>query len=364
MQPIDNSKLNNLGRVHGSTRNVGGVFVHGIDGLQKSFEAYKGEHLTYIQSRLLQHVKPKDLEKLEQAKDIEEFFATVLTDESALSQEAKAYLKELRRRRRRRPGERDRSFLNLTEALALMAAELEEELARSELEAMPLERPDTPIPLSKPIHLVPREPRRDELVRQEREEFGRELTAEEELAHKLIAYSPNPEASLRVVKETSVFGLRPLYRLYTFGLRIIVLEESRSYHDVRLGGELLFPLGSRAAGTELTKAEGIYLQRFKVIVLRENQLGRKYKSVLQHELAHAWENTYNVKRRRDRLGISVELWNRFAKTRQGFISNYASTSPAEYFAESVEAFFRPILRKRLQEIDPEMFHWLGQNLHL
>ncbi len=81
---------------------------------------------------------------------------------------------------------------------------------------------------------------------------------------------------------------------------------------------------------------------------------RTGRSTVRHELAHAYEHFWSDKRQR-RQPLSVELWYRFEKTRKGFITAYASTQPAEDFAESVEAFFAPNLREQLRLADPDMF---------
>jgi Mlc titration factor MtfA (ptsG expression regulator) len=87
---------------------------------------------------------------------------------------------------------------------------------------------------------------------------------------------------------------------------------------------------------------------------------------VRHEFAHAYEDCWSQKRQR-RNPLSVELWYRFEQTRRGFVTAYASTQPAEYFAESVEAFFAPNLREQLRQVDPEMFAYLtellGDGLH-
>ena len=49
--------------------------------------------------------------------------------------------------------------------------------------------------------------------------------------------------------------------------------------------------------------------------------------------------------------------------RKGLITDYAGTSPAEYFAECVEGYFFPNGRKWLAKNDPQMHEFLG-NLFL
>ena len=99
-----------------------------------------------------------------------------------------------------------------------------------------------------------------------------------------------------------------------------------------------------------------------MICLGEEQLDesqRTGRSTVRHEFAHAYEHVWSDKRQR-RHPLSVELWYRFEKTRKGFITAYASTQPAEYFAESVEAFFAPGLRDKLLMADPDMFAHLRE----
>jgi Mlc titration factor MtfA (ptsG expression regulator) len=96
--------------------------------------------------------------------------------------------------------------------------------------------------------------------------------------------------------------------------------------------------------------------------MHEHRLGNEHRSTLRHEMAHAWEDTYNIKKRRTGHGISVELWYKFSETRKGFVSRYAASKPAEFFAESVEAFYSKSRRELLQRIDPQTFEWLEREL--
>ena len=101
-----------------------------------------------------------------------------------------------------------------------------------------------------------------------------------------------------------------------------------------------------------------------MIVLGEELLDesrRSGRSVVRHEFAHAYEDAWSSKRAR-RFPLGVELWYRFEKTRKAFITPYAASKPAEYFAESVEAFCDPILRDKLQQADPAMYDYLGRLL--
>jgi hypothetical protein len=107
---------------------------------------------------------------------------------------------------------------------------------------------------------------------------------------------------------------------------------------------------------------GVYSPKRRMICLGEELLdesSRSGRSTVRHEFAHAYEDCWSQKRQR-RHPLSVELWYRFEPSRTSFITAYASTQPAEYFAESVEAFFAPGLRAQLRQGDPEMYGYLAE----
>lgn len=333
------------------------MFVYGVDGLSKNFEPYQGQHLEALKAGLGQAEVRYPAIRLEPPKDIDAYLATLGRDDILLSAETHKASRDRGRRGRSRHRE-SQDFEGLTGALARMGEELEEALSQQEWEASLWQPPHQPIRLSPPAFL-----RTSVRRAEEREQNGhsepRELTQEEELAHAMIAYSPNEQATLRVVREMLPFGLRSLYRLFTFGLRVVVLEKGRPYGSISIGERRLTSDEKRKVETTL----GIYFRAYKLILMHEDRLGDDDDSTLRHELAHAWECTYNFRKRRAGANISIELWNRFAKTRRGFVSAYAATQPVEYFAESVEAYFSEKNRARLRRLDPDMFAWLEKNLH-
>ena len=91
----------------------------------------------------------------------------------------------------------------------------------------------------------------------------------------------------------------------------------------------------------------------------EELVGRPHQSGARHELAHAYDHVFSQKNQR-RMPLSVQLWNSFREHRAGLVSQYAATNPAEYFAESVEAFFQEGGRESLRQKDPLMFDYLRQ----
>ena len=76
-----------------------------------------------------------------------------------------------------------------------------------------------------------------------------------------------------------------------------------------------------------------------------------------HELGHAIDHLISSLCNGGHQ-ISTKLWNWFADQRRGFVTAYAATKPAEYLAESVEAYFVRDRYLLLQQHDPSMYLFL------
>ncbi|MCA9780872.1 MAG: hypothetical protein KC800_29330 [Candidatus Eremiobacteraeota bacterium] len=106
-----------------------------------------------------------------------------------------------------------------------------------------------------------------------------------------------------------------------------------------------------------TKIAGHYVYRFKLIHIKESSLFDTRGSVVLHELGHAIDHLISSLCNGG-YRISTKLWHWFAEQRRGFVTAYASTKPAEYLAESVEAYFVRDEHLVLQERDPSMYLFL------
>ena len=126
----------------------------------------------------------------------------------------------------------------------------------------------------------------------------------------------------------------------------------------RIKGMMIVAPGERSFdGRPWEIVRGIYTTDRRLIVAGEELLGKGPKSVMRHEFGHAFDDAF-TKRNQRRLPLSVQLWNSFAPTRKALPSAYASTNPAEYFAESVDTFFIPEGNKYLKMNDPQMHEYL------
>jgi len=182
----------------------------------------------------------------------------------------------------------------------------------------------------------------------------------------MVAICPSKRSAKKVAKDLEVFGSEVVSDVKRFGTRIIVVPAGEPISSIKLNDLYLFGQGEKTHdGRDWSTVRGAYSAKRRVIVLGEellNESRRSGRSVIRHEFAHAYEDVWSTKRKR-KFPLGVELWYRFESTRKAFISEYASTKPAEYFAESVEAYFSPQHRERLRAADPGMFDYLTELLN-
>lgn len=103
---------------------------------------------------------------------------------------------------------------------------------------------------------------------------------------------------------------------------------------------------------------GLYRPEFKSVTLREDWRS----STAIHEMGHAIEHSLGCvcsMRGGRRPSIAPMLWHGFAKQRSGFVSDYAGTNPAEYFAESFAAVFDDRKSQKLASVDPGMHAFMA-----
>ena len=179
-----------------------------------------------------------------------------------------------------------------------------------------------------------------------------------ETIDRMTYYAPNDEARKKVQDELEPMGATLINQVRSFGAHIIVLNRNQALTQLKINGlYVVAPSEKTFDGRSWTNVRGLYDNGRRLLVVGEEQLGRPGHSVARHEFGHAYDNAFSEGHGR-RITLSVELWNRFRPLRTELITEYAGTNPAEYFAESVEAFFQPDLRNRLQSCDPMMYSYL------
>lgn len=341
---------------------------------------FEGQHITAVPRRTAQSVTPNLLRDLKPFIDLddeideEELLRLLTLDEVELSEEARDILRKLKKKKKRgREREAEQSEQEFLELLARLDEEEMTplaELPRKDITPSlppvlmfghnsPLLLDDSQPPASTPTPAAPRRP-----VRKTQDEDDiSSLSRAGKLGLAMVAIAPSKASAMKVARDLEAFGPEILAEVKRFGTRVVVVEPHVAFSEVKLAGLYLFGAGEKTAdGRPWSVVRGVYSSKRRMICLGEEQLdesSRTGRSTVRHEFAHAYEHVWSDKRQR-RQPLSVELWYRFERTRKGFVTAYASTQPAEYFAESVEAFFAPGLRDQLMMADPDMFAYLRE----
>lgn len=179
-----------------------------------------------------------------------------------------------------------------------------------------------------------------------------------DLLDKMIVHDNGSPARKELIKELEPLGMGIIQPVRAFGVHIILLPPNQNLTQIRIKGMSIVAPGERSFdGRPWEMVRGLYDNSRRIIVIGEENVGNPRHSVGRHEFAHAFDHTFSEKNQR-RLPLSVQLWNLFRQDREGLITDYAGTNPQEYFAESVEAFFRQAGREELEKKDPKMFTYL------
>lgn len=155
---------------------------------------------------------------------------------------------------------------------------------------------------------------------------------------RMVEESCSTEGTARFVQHSREFGWRLLALMTRFGIRVQILD-----------------------GAEYRKRQGVttagrYWNRFKTAVFNEEYLTTQV-GLVHHEMGHALDHLISALCLQGNC-CSTMLWHGFKGQRQGFVTDYAQKNPREYFAESVEAYFRPDQRWLLQHQDAGMHAFL------
>ena len=335
-----------------------------------NFGRYEGQHITAVPRQKAESVTPnllRDLKTfidLDDELDADELLRLLTLDEVELSEEARDILRKLKKRKKRG---REREAEQSEEEFLQLLAQLDEEdmtpvadLPRKDVTPYlpPVITLSTHGPLmeeSRPVPVSPRAaPAEDDIS---------QLTRAGKLALAMVAIAPDKKQAMKVARDLEAFGAEILGEVKRYGTRLVVVDSRTAFTDIEIAGMKLFGAGEKTFdGRPWSVVRGVYSSKRRMICVGEELLDesqRSGRSTVRHEFAHAYEDMWSQKRQR-RQPLSVELWYRFEKTRRSFVSAYASTQPAEYFAESVEAYFAPGLRDTLMTGDPEMFAFLGE----
>ena len=179
-----------------------------------------------------------------------------------------------------------------------------------------------------------------------------------ELLDKMIVFDPNESKRRELIRELEVLGEEIVSAVRQFGVHIIILPKNQNLTQIRIKGMSVVAPGQKSFdGRPWEMVRGLYDNSRRIIVIGEENISYPRHSTARHEFAHAFDHTFSEKNQR-RLPLSVQLWNLFRQDREGLITEYAGTNPQEYFAESVEAYFRSASREELQQKDPKMYSYL------
>jgi len=174
----------------------------------------------------------------------------------------------------------------------------------------------------------------------------------------MIVYSPSGEKKEQFKDEIRVIGPRALTIMSNFAVKIVIIGDDHVYSRVLVGNKPLSWKGRKLYGKyDMDSCGGLYIGEQRLLLVKESLVGGGFSSVAVHECAHAIDHAIKENHRLS-MSLSVRLWNYFQCDRKALVSSYAGENPAEYFAESVEAYFNPVKRDLLIECDPKMFSFL------
>lgn len=322
-----------------------------------NFFNYDAQHLQIVRRETAQSVKPNLFKGI----DDSVAQALLLTDLVDLSPEAKEMLKKLKRQMegkgsRVSSGGKEENIqeliYNLRQLQELVHGKESQEGSESEQAGEKGTEQARHGPTQPTIYQLGKP------LRGSRKSSGGGWSPARDLVGRMTVHAPSSQARDQVEIELAVLGETMVKTVAKFGVRIIVLEPSVPLTRLKLAGMSVIAPGERTFdGRDWAAVRGLYDQSRRIIVLGQEILGHADRSAARHEFAHAFDHTFTSDKQR-RQPLSVQLWNLFAGQRKGLVSPYAATNPAEYFAETVEAFFKPRGKELVLEKDPQMYQYL------
>lgn len=320
-----------------------------------NFGNYDSRHLNIVRREVPQSIKPNLF------RDLDEGVAQALlfTDVVNLSSEAKALLKKLKKQmagQKEAVAHDESSVQELIYTLRQLRALVNaDEQHQNEGEQAPVDGRATAKDTS---YTLPHHPMQLGSVVRGGGGARRPGGAVRDIIERMIGYAPSDPARAALVDELVVLGEKMCDTVARFGVKVIILEPTRAVTDVRLAGMMIVaPHEKTFDGRPWAGVRGLYDQSRRIMVIGQEKLGQAGHSTARHEFAHAFDHTFTVRHSR-RQPLSVQLWNLFAEQRRGLVTEYAGTNPSEYWAESVESFFKPNGRALLMDRDPQMHQYL------
>lgn len=312
---------------------------------------YDSSYLTAVQREIARSVKTNSL--LDVDDDVAQALLLTTADAVNLSPEAKAYLQKLRQRLRDKKGQaniedyaqpEEKDFGALLQGL--------ESFCQESAEDDQPELPSTPA--------FPREIQLSDYVASAPRPKTALYSPTRETIERMIYYAPSDNSRKLFTDELEPLGFEIISQVKAFGTKVIIIEPTRTLSQVKIHNiAIVAPSERTFDGRPWDIVRGIYDSSRRLFVIGEEQLGNPNNSVVRHEFAHAFDHAFSETHYR-RLPLSVQLWNLFRQERSGLVSSYAGTNPAEYFAESVEAYFNARKKADLQAKDPKMFTYLNE----
>ena len=177
---------------------------------------------------------------------------------------------------------------------------------------------------------------------------------------KMIVKSTGPLVKEMLKAELVVLGEQFIRTCMEHDVWVIILGRKERLSKIKVYGYQLFGTGETGRGKfkrGMDQIRGVFRTykpeeehdlMWKIVIIGEELISGIYGTTSIHEFAHAYDHAKTM----GKFGLSVRLWNQFYKQRKAFITEYASTKPHEYFAESVEAFFHPKNHAKLQGMRP------------
>lgn len=311
-----------------------------------NFFNYDARYMQIIRHETPQSIKPNIFKEVDESVAM----ALLISDVVLLSPEAKEILRKLRKRMQNDGGSarslsRQKDIKDLIYNLQQLRDAVYKDEKEDVLESVRAQPHQIFIPLGVG----------------ERDEATRRASRNgqvREILDKMIVYAPNNDLRNTLMCELEVLGEKIVDTVKKFGVKIIILDRRMPLSSLKIAGMSVVARGEKTFdGRDWDTVRGLYDQSRRLMVIGEEKVGLPNCSTARHEFAHAFDHTFTTKNQR-RLPLSVQLWNLFREQRRSVVSRYACTNPAEYFAESVEAYFIPAGKEYLRENDSQMFQYL------
>ncbi len=180
------------------------------------------------------------------------------------------------------------------------------------------------------------------------------LSSAEALRRMVESPRDRPDLVERFVRGAGELGKRLALVLLEEGLTVVIVPRGQ------LASQVLGRKNQVSQNLDLDHgAAGFYIPCERRVVLKEKYLHQD--TVTIHELAHAVDYILSAKCGFDER-LSTILWHGFKETRKILASGYMLHGPHEYFAVSLEIYYKKGGRTKLGRIDPQLLQFLDSFL--